>query len=193
MDAHVFDRIAKQAPFHDAGHGFDVFGLHPPALASAVSASAPIYERYFRVESRGAEHVPADGPAILVANHAGVLPVDGAMLCLDVLRRTDPPRIPRAIADRFVPRVPLVATAFARFGVVSGTRANVRYLLEHGELLAIWPEGVSGTGQYGAPNACTPSLPASGQLSSAPRIATGTTVARWRIASSAKPTRHCCR
>ena len=145
MDAHTFERIAKQASFHDAGHGFDVFGLHPPALASAVSASAPIYERYFRVASRGAENIPARGPAILVANHAGVLPVDGAMLCLDVLRRTEPPRIPRAISDRFVPRVPLVATAFARCGVVSGTRANVRYLLEHDELLAIWPEGVTGT------------------------------------------------
>lgn len=145
MDAHIFDRIARHATFHDAGHGFDVFGLHPPALASAVAASAPIYERYFRVQSHGAERIPADGPAILVANHAGVLPVDAALLCLDVLRRTDPPRIPRAIADHFVPRVPIIATAFARFGVVSGTRANVRHLLERGELLAIWPEGVTGT------------------------------------------------
>lgn len=143
----MFERIAKRAAFHDAGHGFDVFGLHPPALASAVSAAAPIYEHYFRVESRGVDHIPRSGPAILVANHAGVLPVDAAMLCLDVLRRTDPPRIPRAVADHFVPRVPLVATAFARCGVVSGTRANVNYLLDHDELLAIWPEGVTGTGK----------------------------------------------
>jgi 1-acyl-sn-glycerol-3-phosphate acyltransferase len=147
MDAATFQRIARQAPFCDAGHGFDAFGLHPPALARIVSLSAPLYERYFRVESNGIEHVPALGPAILVANHAGVLPVDAAMLCLDVLRRTEPPRIPRPIADRFVPRIPLVATAFARWGVVSGTRANTRYLLEHGELLAIWPEGVSGPGK----------------------------------------------
>ena len=147
MDVHGFERIATRASFHDAGHGFDVFGLHPPALATAVSASEPIYERYFRVESHGARSIPESGPAILVANHAGVLPVDAAMLCLDVLHHTDPPRIPRAIADRFVPRVPLVATAFARLGVVAGTRANVRYLLEHDELLAIWPEGVTGTGK----------------------------------------------
>lgn len=148
MDARVFERIAKQAAFHDAGHGFDVFGLHPPVLASAVSAAAPVYERYFRVDSRGIEHVPKTGPAILVANHAGVLPVDAAMLCLDVLRRTDPPRIPRAVAAHFVPRLPLVATAFARLGVVNGTRANVRYLLENDELLAIWPEGVTGTAKH---------------------------------------------
>jgi 1-acyl-sn-glycerol-3-phosphate acyltransferase len=66
------------------------------------------------------------------------------MLCLDILMRSQPPRIPRAIADRFVPRLPLVGTLFARVGVVSGTRANVRRLLERGELVAIWPEGVSG-------------------------------------------------
>lgn len=144
MGVQTFMRLARQAPFHDAGHGYDVFGLHPPTLASAVSAGAGLYERYFRVDSQGIENVPAAGAAILVANHGGVLPVDAAMMCLDVLRRTEPPRIPRAISDHFVPRLPFVSTLFARLGVVSGTRANVRALIEQGELIAIWPEGVSG-------------------------------------------------
>ena len=144
MDTSTVARLARQAPFHDAGHGYDVFGLHPPTLAAAVSAGAALYERYFRVDSRGIEHVPATGAAILVANHGGVLPVDAAMMCLDVLRRMDPPRIPRAIADHFVPRLPFVSTLLARLGAVSGTRANVRALLEQGELVAIWPEGVAG-------------------------------------------------
>jgi 1-acyl-sn-glycerol-3-phosphate acyltransferase len=130
--------------FYDEGYGFDVFGLHPASLAGAAAAAAPIYERYFRVDSRGAEQIPPEGPAILVANHGGVLPVDAAMLCLDVVRRTDPPRIPRAITDHFVRGLPLVSTLFARVGVVSGTRTNVKLLLERGELIAIWPEGVSG-------------------------------------------------
>lgn len=30
MDPLVFARLAHEAPFHDAGHGYDVFGLHPP-------------------------------------------------------------------------------------------------------------------------------------------------------------------
>lgn len=144
MGSTTFTRIVGEAPFHDAGHGFDVFGLHPPSLARAVALSRPIYESYFRVDSAGVEQLPASGPAILVANHAGFLPVDSAMLCLDVLRRTDPPRIPRAVADYFVPRLPLVSTLFARLGVVSGTRANVHRLLGRGELVAIWPEGVTG-------------------------------------------------
>jgi 1-acyl-sn-glycerol-3-phosphate acyltransferase len=128
--------------FHDEGYGFDLFGLHPPSLQRAARVGAPIYERYFRVDSRGAERIPERGPAIIIANHGGVLPVDAAMLCLDVLRNTA--RISRAIADHFVPRLPLVSTLFARLGVVSGTHANVRRLLERGELLAIFPEGVAG-------------------------------------------------
>jgi 1-acyl-sn-glycerol-3-phosphate acyltransferase len=147
MASTSFERIAKHAPFFDEGYGFDVFGLQPAYLARAVEAARPIYERYFRVESIGATHIPARGPTILVANHAGALPVDAALLCLDVLRQSDPPRIPRAVADHFVPRLPLVSTLFARLGVVSGTRANVNRLLERGELVAIWPEGVAGTGK----------------------------------------------
>jgi 1-acyl-sn-glycerol-3-phosphate acyltransferase len=140
----TYTRIVHEAPFHDEGYGYDVFGLHPPSLARTIEASRALYDRYFRVDSAGAEQIPADGPAILVANHGGLLPVDGAMLASDVLHRSQPPRIPRMIADQFVPRLPLVSTAFARLGVVSGTRANVRRLLEAGELVAIFPEGVSG-------------------------------------------------
>jgi 1-acyl-sn-glycerol-3-phosphate acyltransferase len=144
MPSPTFTRIVHQAPFHDAGHGYDEFGLHPPSLAAAVEASRAVYESYFRVDSLGASSIPATGPVIVIANHAGVLPVDAAVLCLDIVRRTDPPRIPRAVADHFVPRLPLASTLFARLGTVSGTRANVRHLLERGELIAIWPEGVTG-------------------------------------------------
>lgn len=108
-------------------------------------SSSPIYEKYFRVDSLGIETIPSSGPAIVIANHAGVLPVDGAMLCLDIVRRTD--RIPRAITDHFVPRLPLVSTYFSRLGVVNGTRANVAALLERGELIVIFPEGTRGTGK----------------------------------------------
>ncbi len=144
MASSTFARIVREAPFHDEGYGFDLFGLHPPSLARAVNASRFFYERYFRVDSAGAEHLPPCDPVILVANHAGVLPIDAAILCLDVLRRTEPPRIPRAVTDHFVPRLPIVSTLFSRLGVISGTRANVRALLRRGELIAIFPEGITG-------------------------------------------------
>lgn len=128
--------------FHDEGFGFDIFGLHPPTAKRVLRAALPVYRHYFAVESQGHENIPVDGGAILVANHGGMLPIDAAMLWTDVVHRTG--RYARMIADRFVPRVPFVSTLFARAGVVSGTHANVRRLLDRGELLAVFPEGVTG-------------------------------------------------
>jgi len=136
---------ARAADFRDEGHGYDVFGLHLPALERWIALSRPIYDRWFRVTSQGASNVPRAGAAILVANHSGALPVDALMLSLDVLRHT--PRIPRVVADRFVPKLPFVGEVFARGGAVSGTRANVRRLLEAGALVVIFPEGTTGVGK----------------------------------------------
>ena len=39
----------------------------------------PLYEQWFRVEVRGIENIPAEGGALVVANHSGTVPVDGLM------------------------------------------------------------------------------------------------------------------
>ena len=133
-----------QLHYRDAGHGYDAFGLHPDFVAFGLGLTRWPYERYFRVLSHGIEHLPTDGPAILAANHSGNLPIDGMMLWHDVLRQTNPARVARGIADHFVPSLPFVGTLFARGGMVGGSRGNARTLLEAGELLMIFPEGVPG-------------------------------------------------
>ncbi len=138
---------ARRLHFADAGHGFDQFGMHPDFVAMGDSIAAPLYDSYFRVKSYGHEHIPKTGPAILAANHSGSIPIDGAMLWIDVLRHTDPPRTARPVADHFVTALPVVSTLFARCGVVGGSRGNARALLESGELLMIFPEGVPGIGK----------------------------------------------
>ena len=142
----VADRTRRLA-FRDTGHGYDTFGLNPDFIGMGDAIAAPLYERYFRVRSYGSEHIPSEGPAILAANHSGTLPFDGMMLWVDVLRHSDPPRVPRPVADYFVPSLPVVGTLFARCGVVGGSRGNARALLEAGELLMIFPEGVPGIGK----------------------------------------------
>jgi len=142
----VRDR-AERLHFSDAGHGFDNFGLHPDFVALGDVIGKPGYEWYFRVESHGAENIPATGPGILASNHSGTLPVDGAMLWVDVLRQTNPPRCSRPLADYFVQSMPIISTLFARCGVVGGSRGNAQALLESGELLMIFPEGVPGIGK----------------------------------------------
>jgi len=133
--------------FRDAGHGFDALGLDPVSVAAFYGACLPVYERYFRVTSHGTDHIPRRGAAILASNHSGLLPIDAAMLLLDVLRHTSPPRIPRAVGDVFIPFMPWVGTVFSRLGMVSGCRANVHHLLTHGELVLVFPEGARGIGK----------------------------------------------
>ena len=130
--------------FRDAGHGYDPFGLHPSFIHLGLGITRFPYERYFRVQSHGAHHLPDEGAAILAANHSGNLPFDGMMLWHDVLRQSQPPRVVRGIADHFVPALPFIGTIFARGGMVGGSRGNVRSLLEAGELLMIFPEGTPG-------------------------------------------------
>lgn len=140
------DRRARFS-YRDAGHGYDQFGLQPDFVALADLVTAPVYKRYFRVQSYNTHHLPSSGPAIVAANHSGTLPFDAAMLWADIYRQTDPPRAPRAIADYFVPSLPFIGTLFARTGMVGGSRGNARALLEAGELLMLFPEGTPGIGK----------------------------------------------
>ncbi len=138
------DRRLRRISFRDAGHGYDRLGMHPDWVRMAVGLFNGAYANYFRVESHGIENVPAEGPAILVANHSGMLPIDAIMLNVDVVQKTFPPRVPRMVLDVFVPKLPFVSSFFARAGAVSGARGTVRRLLEEGELLGVFPEGTPG-------------------------------------------------
>jgi len=123
--------------------GYDRFGLSRAALQQAFPFFYALYRLYFRVQSSGHEHLP-EGPALLVANHGGLLPFDGAMAVLDVLLNTDPPRLPRAIVDRWAGTLPFVNVFFARVGQVVGTHENLARLLSDGEAVLVFPEGVEG-------------------------------------------------
>jgi 1-acyl-sn-glycerol-3-phosphate acyltransferase len=130
--------------FADAGHGYDAFGLSREWVALGAGLTRGWYEHYFRVQTIGAEHIPKSGAAIIVANHSGAIPIDAAMLWADVLRNTDPPRVLRPVMDHFVPLMPFISVFFARVGAIGGSRGNVEHLLDAGEVLAIFPEGVTG-------------------------------------------------
>ncbi len=131
----------------DAGHGYDALGMHRDWVGLAAAVLLPMHRYYFRVQAQGAEHIPQHGPAILVANHGGMLPLDAAMLGCDVWLRTRPARVLRPSTDFFVPRLPIVGTIFSRIGMASGTPSNVRHLLQRGELVLVFPEGTAAIGK----------------------------------------------
>jgi 1-acyl-sn-glycerol-3-phosphate acyltransferase len=106
--------------------------------------TGPVYERWFRVELHGVEHLPVTGGALLVANHAGAMPVDGALLMHGIEHATGRPLY--ALHHWMLREVPFVGTFLARNGGVVANPANAHRLLadEH-QLVLVFPEGTKGT------------------------------------------------
>lgn len=137
-------RVAALAHLADSESGYDRYGLSPRTVRTALPFFLALYRGWFRVQSRGHEHLPAEGGAVLACNHGGLLPFDGAMAAIDVLLHTDPPRLVRSVVDRWAGALPWVNVFFARVGQVIGTRSNVSDLLASGQLVLVFPEGMDG-------------------------------------------------
>jgi len=123
--------------------GVDPFGFDPDYALSAIAPFAWLYKNYFRVEAHGVERVPP-GRVLLVGNHSGQIPLDGAMVGVAMLLEADPPRIVRAMTEKWAASLPYVSTVFARSGQIVGTPENCRRLLVNGEAVMVFPEGVRG-------------------------------------------------
>jgi 1-acyl-sn-glycerol-3-phosphate acyltransferase len=137
-------RLAALGHLVEGETPFDRFGLAPEALRRAFPFFHALYRAWFRVTSQGHERLPAEGPVLLAANHGGLLPFDGAMIVMDVLLHTDPPRLVRSVVERWAGSLPWVNVFFARVGQVIGTRENVADLLDEGQAVLVFPEGVEG-------------------------------------------------
>jgi 1-acyl-sn-glycerol-3-phosphate acyltransferase len=131
---------ADRAPAQ--GASTDPFGLDLEVRELVTPAFRFLHDRYWRIEVSGAHHVAADGPVLLVANHSGALPFDGAMIvtALQLLRR----RVVRFLYDRFVEAVSPLDAFYRKVGGVTASRENAQALLRMGEAVLLFPEGISG-------------------------------------------------
>lgn len=123
--------------------GFDPYGMNPAWVRRLVLPAVLLYRFYFRTETFDIDRLPP-GRMLLVANHAGQLPFDGAMLAAALLLDAQPPRVARPMAEYWIPSLPWVSVAAARSGTLVGTPANCTHMLENGECVMVFPEGVRG-------------------------------------------------
>ena len=104
-----------------------------------------MYDRWWRVEAAGVRNVPAHGRALLVANHAGILPWDATMMGVAMLREHPLPRYPRFLVLNWAFELPYVGTTIRKVGGMPASPYNAMRLLEQEQLVAVFPEGVKGT------------------------------------------------
>lgn len=107
-----------------------------------------LYDKWWRVETIGINNVPSTGPVLLVSNHSGTLPFDGAMTKLAIWREHPAQREVRPLVENFVYYFPVLSTFMPRIGGVRACQENAERLLRKGECVIVYPEGVKGVGKY---------------------------------------------
>lgn len=128
--------------------GFDPFGRDPDIESRLRPLLDVLLDRVFRLHVEGAEHVPATGRVLLVANHGGALPWDALVLSAALSRPSAGPARPvRTLVEDPVMNAPFLGTIMTRLGCVRASQDNATRLLERDEMVAVFPEGMQGLGK----------------------------------------------
>ena len=83
------------------------------------------------------------GAALLVGNHSGGIPYDGAMLLHGIRREHPRHRHVRPLIANFAFRSGWMANVVARVGCVRASMETALPMLARGELVAVFPEGLT--------------------------------------------------
>jgi 1-acyl-sn-glycerol-3-phosphate acyltransferase len=141
----VARRHDEDAPLADPRRSdIDEWGRSERVRSLIRSAYDPIYRNWFRVEWEGLEHIPTDGGALLVANHAGAIPSDAPAIMHGI--ETELGRPVYGMAEYIFRSMPVLGTWWARAGGVTANPHNAyRLLREQQQLALVFPEGTKGT------------------------------------------------
>jgi 1-acyl-sn-glycerol-3-phosphate acyltransferase len=142
----VWQRWRKLA-MRDRSDVVDEFGRDPRVAARVDPLLEFLYRQYFRVEARGMGHIPDTGRGLIVANHSGTLPYDGAMIMHAVRSEHKSHREVRPLVEDFVFHFPYLGTLMNRIGGVRACPENAERLLQQDQLVAVFPEGIKGIGK----------------------------------------------
>jgi 1-acyl-sn-glycerol-3-phosphate acyltransferase len=105
-----------------------------------------LYHYWFRVEVEGIENVPLDGGALLVANHAGAIASDAAMVAKAVREEHRRQRTVALATESSLASYPGLGMLVTKLGAIAPHPANLhRLLFDEGQLVLVFPEGVSGS------------------------------------------------
>ncbi|MDH3683737.1 MAG: acyltransferase family protein, partial [Acidimicrobiia bacterium] len=129
---------------HSTDADVDAWGRSHRVRQAAGRLLDPLYRHWFRVEWEGLDNIPTEGPALLVANHAGVVPVDGPLIMHGIERETCRPIY--TLHHDALRATPMIGLLLARNGgVVASPENAMRLLSKDRAVVLVFPEGSKGT------------------------------------------------
>jgi len=134
----IYDLLGKRY-----NNKIDPWGFDLKKSRLAMKWSWPIYKHYFRTRIIGKEKIK-DQQFIVISNHTGQIPIDAGIISCAFLSEVEPPRVLRPMVERFVGKIPFFGRFAFENGAVLGDRANAYHLLNEGESILVFPEGVRG-------------------------------------------------
>ena len=123
----------------------DGFGYDQEFTERVQAVALWFYKNYWRVETEGVRNVPSRGRALLVANHAGIVPYDGAMIRTAIVAEHPHPRHARMLVVDWAFAMPFTNMLLVKTGNVLAHPDNATALLERDELVGVFPEGEKGS------------------------------------------------
>lgn len=126
-----------------APRAFDPFGLDPDYIERfRRTLFRFLHDAYWRIEIEGEEHLPRQGPGVLVGVHRGFMPWDGVMCLHGIARATG--RYPRFLIHPTLVKFPFLASYMTKLGGILANQRNGGWVLDNGELLGVFPDGIRG-------------------------------------------------
>lgn len=147
----VFQQFRKEIAFlqrrMQGTYHTDPYGMDEDMIERVRPLLSFMYHTWWRISAEGLEHIPNTGRALLVANHSGVLPWDGAMVATALHEAHPASRIVRNLYLHWFSTLPFVGATITAFGGVPGLPENAVRLLEDDQLVCTFPEGIKGVGK----------------------------------------------
>jgi 1-acyl-sn-glycerol-3-phosphate acyltransferase len=138
--------LREPVPGDEPGRQLDDWGRSQRVLDRLEPLLDFYYHHWFRVETEGVEHVPAEGGALIVSNHSGALPPDGPMIMQAIHHEHPTPRPVYMLGEHWFKGYPGAGLLTNKIGLVAAHPANAQRLLhDEGRLVLVFPEGQKGS------------------------------------------------
>jgi len=122
----------------------DEFGKVPDIENKLEAFMMFLYEKYWRVDTTGIENIPNEGRTLIVSNHSGVIPFDGAMIGTAIWKFHPARRYARFLIEDWFGRLPFATEFMNAVGQVRACQENAERLLRQEQLVGVFPEGIKG-------------------------------------------------